>query len=312
MLEGYITPSKDTPSRSGLYVNQLPGVTLNLLDDLTKDEQEDFMECYNDLYARAVINFVSKVQSLLTDKFHFDLKLVSRETSQFSDDSNLNGTISGVSIEYKLPRYGRTHIISVEVYSDSDQPAFEVFIFDKDQNGRILKTVTVDLVEGLNTINIDDFFYSDKIFIGYDSSIFVIRQTTNKYFDHGYLFFSDVSCLFPCYGQSTGQVTQINGGGFNVIFNAVCSIEKVVEQNINIFKDSFFYMIGLELMFERIHSDKFNRWTTLSQERAKELINNYVAWVEEKTTNAVKCLRMREDPICFSCKSIVTSTYQLP
>src|SRR5689334_9225772 len=50
MLEGYITPSKETPSRSGLYANLLPGVTLQLLDDLTKDEEEDFEEFWLDIY----------------------------------------------------------------------------------------------------------------------------------------------------------------------------------------------------------------------------------------------------------------------
>ena len=36
----YITPSNDTPSKSGLYANGLPGVTLNLLDELTKDKKK--------------------------------------------------------------------------------------------------------------------------------------------------------------------------------------------------------------------------------------------------------------------------------
>src|SRR5688500_17637604 len=103
MLEKYITPSKDTPSRSGLYWNQLPGVTLDLLSSLTKDEQEDFEEFADDLYARAIVNFIGEVQSRLADKFFVDLKLVSRETSKFEADINTSGLESGIKIHYRLP-----------------------------------------------------------------------------------------------------------------------------------------------------------------------------------------------------------------
>lgn len=310
MLEGYITPSKDTPSRSGLYANGLPGVTLQLFDDLTKDEQEDWEEFWNDIYQRAIINFINDIQAKLSDKFLVDLKLVSRETSKFETELNTSGEISGVKIHYRLPRYGKTQIISLEVYSYGDQPGFEISFYNKDEFGKLLKTETVDLVDGVNTINIDTYFSVDEIFISYDSSIFDLYQTSNKYYDD-YLIYDTLNCSFPCYSGS-GSVTQVNGGGFNVVFNSVCSIDKVIEQNINIFKDALWYKIGQELVFERIHSDRFNRWTTLTEERAKKLADDYDYWVELKENNSVKSLRMKEDPICFTCKSIVSQTYQLP
>jgi len=314
MLEGYITPSKDTPSRSGLYANGLPGVTLQLLDDLTKDEEEDFNEFWTDIYQRSIVNFTSLIQSKLTDKFHIDLSLISRETSKFGDDVNQSGLMSGITLYYRLPRYGKTQIVSVVVNSNLAQDIdFEFYIFDKDENGKILKTVNATLTEGENTINIDTYFSNDQIFIGYDATAYPdLFGTTNRYYSDYYGLWDDFSCWYPCYGGGRAHVTQVNGGGFNVVFNSVCSVEKVVEQNINIFKDAFWYFIGLELMFERIHSDKFNRWTTLSSDRAKELIGNYQAWAEEKSDNAIRGIRMKEDHICFSCKSLVTHSYELP
>jgi hypothetical protein len=311
MLEGYITPSKDTLSRSGLYANGLPGVTLQLLDDLTKDEQEDFEEFWEDIYQRAIINFIADIQALLSDKFLVDLQLVSRETSKFGTDLNNSGLNSGIKINYRLPRYGIMSVSSVEVYSDSVQ-SVTFYFNDKDENGRLLKTVIQDLVVGLNVINIDTNFTVDELYINYDASLTSLYATENKYYDD-YLVYDTLSCSFPCYtGSGNGSVTQINGGGFNVIFNATCSVSKVIEQNINIFKDALWYKIGQELIFERIHSDRFNRWTTLTIERAQQLGGNYDSWVAQKEENAVKSLRMREDPICFSCKSIVSQTYQLP
>jgi hypothetical protein len=309
MLEGYITPSKDTPSRSGLYANGLPGVTLQLFDDLTKDEQEDWEEFWGDIYQRAIVNFVSDIQALLSDKFLIDLKLVSRETSKFENELNTTGEIAGIKIHYLLPRYGKTQVVTIEVSSPSSQQIVVDF-HDKDENGKLLYSLTSDLVEGINIINVDTDFSVDELFISYDSAVTSLDKTTNRYYDD-YLIYDTISCSFPCY-SGTGSVTQVNDGGLNVVFNSICSINKVVEQNINIFKDALWYKIGQELVFERIHSDRFNRWTTLSQERAKELIEDYDYWVTQKNSNAIKSLRMKEDPICFNCKSIVSQTYQLP
>lgn len=313
MLEAYITPSKDTPSRSGLYANQLPGVTLNLLDDLTKDEQEDWEEFWSDIYDRSIVNFVGDVQARLADKFHIDLKLVSRETSEFKGDINVNSGLAGIKLTYRLPKYGRLNIVSIEVYSDSEQANKNIYFYENDENGRLLYTEPVDLIEGLNTINIDESFNVDKLFIAFTPGDVAIRETKNRYFDsYRYISWGDESCLFPCYGSSQGSVDQINGGGINVIYNATCSIEKFVEDNINIFREAFWYRIGLELFRERIFSDRFDRWTTITREEASDKQGILAAECEQKLSNSIKSLRLREDPVCFNCRSTVSAGYQTP
>jgi hypothetical protein len=316
MLTSYITASKDTPSRSGLYANQLPGVTLNLLDDLTKDEQEDWEEFWDDIYARSIVNFVGDVQGKLADKFNIDLTLLAKETSTFKDDLNTNSGIAGVKLEYDLPKYGVLHVVSIEVFADAAQvntPDNKITFYDTDENGRVLYEKETDLTEGLNTINIDQDFHVDKLFIAFDTSEFSIRETKNKYYDNcHYYSYSDTSCLFPCYGHSKGGVTHVNGGGINVIYNAHCSISKFVEDNINTFKEAFWYRIGLELIRERIFSDRFNRWTTMQPEDAESKQAAYVAEVELKLNNSIRSLRLNEDPVCFSCKSTVFASYQTP
>ena len=314
MLELYITHSKSIPSRSGLYANGLPGVTLNLLDDLTKDEQEDYEEFWDDIYQRSITNFISDVQAKLADKFFIDLKLVSRETSEFKADINANSGLAGIKLTYYLPRYGRLNINTIEVFSESVQADKEIYFYDTDENGRLLHTETVDLVEGVNTIHVDEYFNVDKLFIAYDPTDISILETKNRYFDkYRYISFSDLSCIYGCYGSSDhASVNQVNGGGINVIFNATCSIERFVEQNINIFKDAFWYRIGLELIRERIFSDRFNRWTTMTAEDAESKQASYASECEIKLNNSVRSLRMTDDPICFACKSPVTSNYVLP
>jgi hypothetical protein len=313
MLLNYITASKDTPSRSGLYANQLPGVTLRLLDDLTKDEQEDWEEFWEDIYQRSIINFVSEVQGKLADKFNVDLVLFSRETSEFRDELNDATETAGITLEYALPKYGVVHVVQIEVFAEAEQTG-KVFTFYKDNaDGRVLYTKTVDLEEGLNTINIDQDFAVDKLFIGFDPTSVSVLKTKNKYFDNELYFEqSDTSCIVQCTQYGRGSFSQKNGGGLNVIYNVHCSISKFVEDNINIFKEAFWYRIGLELVRERILSDRINRWTILTLEEAEQKQAVFVKECELKLDNAIRSLRLKEDPTCFACKSVVYSSYLTP
>ena len=309
----YITPSIDTPSRSGLYANGLPGVTLNLLDELTKDEQADFEEFWDYIYNLAKINFINDIQSRLSDKFHVDLKLVSRETSKFNNE-NTNSGLAGVTLEYSLPKYAKLQILSIGVDSliEYASPEFTYTIYEDDANGRVLLTDTAALEDGRNTIDVYQDFEADKIFIAYNADDYRLKSTENKYYANC-SYFDKLSCTFPCYTSGySASVTQVNGGGLNVKFVVHCSIEKFICENINLFKNAFWYRIGVDLMRERLLSDRFNRFTTLTTARAEQLLELYDTEYIKHADNSVKNLRIQEDDICFECKSTVSATSLLP
>lgn len=155
-----ITPDKSIPSGLGLYANGLPGVTLSLFDDLTKDEQEDYLEFWDDIYQRAWDNFVSDVQTLLADKFHIDLKLVSRETSKYQSGLNEASSLAGVLIEFPLSRYSRFHLVSISVKSyaaEESSPGAAFPIYD-DEGGNLIDTIYGELAAGLNEISVNEDF----------------------------------------------------------------------------------------------------------------------------------------------------------
>lgn len=315
-----VTPSSDTPSRSGLYAVDLPGVTLNLLDDLTKDEQSDWEECWSSIYNRATKNFIKDVQGRLSDKFHIDLKLVTRETSKFQSGENTTGGTSGIKLEYSMPKYSRIRINSIIVNSLSTYDSFVINFYDTDSSGELLYSKTASISTGKNTINIDhDFEVEDTLFVGYDSDLFRLYKTENFYYANtDYANFSALECTYPCLsGGYNASVIQTNGGGLNVKFVIHCSIEKFILENINLFDVAFWYRIGVELMKERIASDRFNRFTTLTEERAGQLMDVYMGeYTNENKMGqldlAVKNLRVQEDATCFECKSTVSATNLLP
>jgi len=322
-LDGIISPDKTISSRGSLYANLLPGVTLSLLDNLAKDEQADYLECWSDIYTRAKINFISDVHTQLAGKFHIDKKLVSRETSQF-DTTNVTASNPGLQIYFYSSKYSRMYITSLQVYSNTVVSGAVFTVYDTDINGQVLGTITANLAIGLNTIYVDqEYEAATQIFISYNSTTLSLRQTENRYFNnYSYYAFNKLECSYPCffsgyrYGAEGGEyscsVFQVNGGGLNVVFNIICSIEKFICQNINIFKVALWWRVGVELMVERIASDRFNRWTTLTSDRAKELMELYQGEYDSHLKMSVNNLKMTEDNVCFECKSAVSAKPMLP
>lgn len=300
-------------SRSGLNAIQLPGVTEEVLTELIPDgftTMDDFWE--NKLYPRAKSNLVSDISNSIQDKFHLDQKLVSRETSKILGTQNTNSGLAGLTIKFDLPRYGKIHIKSIEVWSNEEtgSPDATIEFYDTDENGELLYFKDANLLPGRNTINIDQDFEVDELFIAYDPEVLSLRKTENKYYPNCN-HWDEVFCDYSCYG-SRGQFTQINGGGLNVSFVVYCCVEKFVCQNLNLFKNAFWWRLGLEIMVERRIGCTVNRSTTMTAERAEELFNFFNTQYQQELSNSVKSQSIREDEVCFTCKGTVEVYSSIP
>ena len=310
----YITIDRTTPSKSSLYVVDLPGVTVAQLDGLTKDEQDDFEGLFDNIYTNAQINLKIDVQKKLAQRFHIDKKLVSRETSDYLTELNTSASLAGVKISVTLPKYARIQILTIGVKTsqayDSPEPSF--YVYKEDSDGELLSTITSPLTEGRNTIKVYEEFEEDEIFIGYDPTLFDFYQTENKYYPNTTYLQKDLSCTFPCYWGDPGSVQQINLGGLNVKFLVYCSMERFICENLPLFQYALWYRIGVDLMKERIVSDRVNRFTVISEERATELMTLFNEEYQNALEAATMNIKMNEDPICFMCKTTIGSKTSLP
>lgn len=285
-----------------------------MLELLTKEDQVDYLDFWEMIYKRAWDNFISDLTHALQDKFFVDSKLVSRETSQFTTGVNTAGGLAGVTIEFQLPRYARLHIISVDVWSSLDyaSPEFTVSVYDEDADGDLLSETSQELTEGKNTVFVDQDYEVDKVFVAFDTDQFALRPTENKrYLDSPYVNYSCEECWFDC-GGYLGKVVQINGGGVNVKYNVVCSIEKFACENINLFKQAIYYRTGLEMVVERMLGNRINKYMTMTEERQDELMLYYSKEYEKNLGQAVRSQNMMEDPYCFTCKEMISKRGSTP
>lgn len=315
-FDGYITlsPSIDT-SRSGLYASGLPGVEEELIAGLSKYTSDSTDDTWDALYARACQNLVSDVQTQLNGKFNVDLKLLSRVTSTYLDGFNTPGAIgaiAGVKISFRLPKYARLHVISVSMKSEIDypNPGFDMNFYDTDADGEVLLTKNKALTAGLNTITVDTDFEVDALFIGYDPNLFSLKSTENKRFD-SLLAYDPIICEWDCW-SGQGQVEQINGGGLSINYVVYCSVQKFVCEQLNLFRTSLLWRVGVELTAERRFGERLNRFSTMTIERATELMDYYMTSYERELYNVIKGMNIEDDPWCFTCKNTVYVKTSLP
>lgn len=294
----------------------LPGVSLALLESLTSEDQEDYIELWETkIYGRAIERLISDMTDKMLNVFYVDQKLATRETSEFINEVNNASDLAGVKIRFALPKYAKLHILSIGVFSEEgySSPPLTVKIYDTDQDGELLKTITADVNEGRNTINVDEDFDRDEIFVCFDPEAFSLRKSNNKYFQSRLYPYDSIACEFPCVGSKyTGYVRQVEGGGINVKFVVQCSVRKFIEENLNIFKHALWWAVGVEATIERTMSDDFNRFTTMTIEEAEGRMTFFNAEYDKKITSITSGLHIPEDNECFLCKQPVQAVVTLP
>lgn len=315
--DNYIGVDRSIASRSGLYACDLPGVEISMLNGLTKDEHADYQELFDMITAKAWNNLVSDVALSLKGKFFVDAKLITRDTSSFKQGFNSSQSLAGIKFEFNLPKYARIHLLSVTVISaqDYESPGAFIKVYEEDENGYLLfESEDSSIVEGRNTIFIDQDFEVDSLFVAYDPTLFQFKETENKYYNSGFYSWDKFRCTFPCCDVDgyQGTVTQVNGGGLDVKFVVVCSIEKFVCENLNLFKMALWYRYGVELADEQLLGNRLNRFTTMTKERAEERGGYFGGKYASNIEEAVKGIRITEDPVCFSCKNTVMAKNSIP
>lgn len=308
----YITLNRDNPSRSKLYAFDLPGVETEVLELISK-ENESLDGVWDRIYSNAWSNMNSDIQAFLQTKLFVNQKLLSRETSEFKTGVNTNTGLAGVRIQFDLPRYGKIHVVSVEVIAESGaaSPGAAIQFYEDDENGELLHETDQEIGAGKNVIFVDQDFEVDKLFVAFDPSLFEFRETENKFYNTGYPNWNLKECYYPCFGGQA-SVRQINGGGVNIIFDVYCSTEKFVCQNLNLFAKVFWWRIGQEIVIERRYGNRLNQYTTMTQERAEELTAFYQAQYSQALDNALNSQNLYEDPVCFECKGTVSVNTILP
>lgn len=289
------------PPASGMYINSLPGIEFNSIDQIANADQTSYAGVWSDVQERAIERFRLDVLGVVSG---FNSRYRLKQITQTVDlGKEIGATIapsanqSGLVIELNNPgdtfvcsNMQTLYIQSIPFYSLAIG-AYTIVVRDADL-GTVLDTFNGTSAIGWNTIS-PDKSYDGVRRISITQNTTAISTSTldlasfnlqgfanNINFSWGYtngLWFN-----YGCTGtaQVRGFQTDINyqsavyGSntfGISCVFSVQCTYNNVVCKNKRYFATAFRLCLGIELMTERLYSSRINKWTTVDLKRASEL-----------------------------------------
>lgn len=317
---------KAVEPESNLWINDLPGISLKVLDKIADEEQKTFLEVWNTIQRRAI----QRINTAVTNEFGKRYKIksvteftelpdgVNDTTNQTAADAEHRGFTLKIGGEHWVSALQVIHVQSLKLYLKADTDLEVKFYKVVGTTLTEIHSIDVTGKVGWNAISVNkDFLGVTKLFIGYDatavSSIETKLDTT-----------LDGSCCDACCESECGmniQAAKYDGTdlttgnnlfGLSGVVSVKCKYEMIVCNNKSLFATALWYLEGAEAMAERIFSDRINRYTTVDIGRARELRDEWEFRFKEELTAAMNGIELGLGDCCLECNGQVRVVDNVP
>lgn len=316
----------DTVPESGLYVNSLPGISLESIEKLADAEQKTYLGVWADVQLRASKRFQIDVINQLADRYKLRQLSQSVDLLKFIDDSVLTpgeAKYFGWTASLASPQHfvGSSfhcyYFQELRFYSVAAVTGAIFKIFDS-QLGIELFTKTQDLVIGWNRIPVNKRFIAYNVSVAVDGTNITnfveqdISQDALYHFGCGCNhFYGD--CNASIKGATFEDSTDPDYGdsifGLSAIFSVQCNYYALICNNRDHFAYSFWYLLGNELMVERLSSSRRNFFTMIQTETAKELKESFFLNYKSTLKTAMNGVDLDLNDCCIECNQAVQVVY---
>ena len=325
---GVRTTGQPVPE-SGLYINDLPGITIAQLSDINNSDQATFLDLWAAVQRRSARIFETTFTNAMSKKYRLKKITEAFKLSETVDTTTsyppANLQLRGIYMDCFVDKSAFHHIpvSTVRLYLDpahSFPGSMTLYIYEvHDDTLAELDHFTFATTAGWNTILVNRKYYDSRtIYICYDASLVTSASIPLDSYDLNPYLYGDLSQFFSHifingatytdghFAQSTDETY-----GLTATLGLQCSFDVLVcnyKQNLAV---AWWYLLGSELMKERIYTDRVNRYTTVDLDRARELTQRlYNDYMNEMLTfvDSVDLLR----DWCIDCDAIVKQVEFLP
>ena len=295
---------------SGLYVNDLPGISLKQIVSLTNEEEKTYQDLWEMIQRRAQNRFSLDVREQMGKSY---------KIKSINQGINVDGYSAGTGSFPALATYGFTieydtmdtgnvpspltyiHIQQIKFYSEiSGTYALDFINIDALQT---IYSISVTINPGINIIEVNTTFNNvGRLFVGIalDQGLdYTSIKAPSDYW---------TGCCGALVRGAKFENNVFSFGnelyGFSPIFTIGCSWDGLICQNKNIFSRALWYLLGIEVLTEVIYSTKLNQFTTVNLQKANDLRTEYQ--VEYMKALEQICSGMNLDcDCCLECSGSV-------
>ncbi len=321
-----INGCKPTNPESGMFVNDLPGITLKSFQTITDDEQMTFIDIWSTIQRRAINRINTAIVNTFGTRYKLNAvsqfavlpEVINTTTNQTAAAADYRGFMLTIGGDRWVSALQVIHVQALRLYLKADVNTTIKFYNIIGTVLTEIHSIAVTGKAGWNNINVNqNFFGYTKIFVGYDataiSSVESKFDTTNDAECFDALLCDDYGLVIRPAKYASGTVTTGNNTfGLAGVVSVKCMFEMVVCNNKSTFGQALLYLLGEETMAERIYSDRLNRYTTIELNRAKELREEFGIKYELELKTAINGLSLSMADTCLTCNQVVTSVEMRP
>ncbi|PCJ57924.1 MAG: hypothetical protein COA65_08675 [Rhodospirillaceae bacterium] len=293
-----------TTPNSGIFINQLPGIELEMIDKIADEQQVDFNGVYDDIEERAVRRLKTDINAEFKKKYKLKNITQSIDLEREVDSTTTTAAAAqfrGFTLEldrtdnnFAYSNLETIHIQTLSLFFTSLNST-TIRIFDIVTGTELFnQAVAAPASTGFTTIDIYQTFSERRIFVAYDATnlagvnfdVVDLRNAINR---------SQDGCTVACFSCGTNKNAELRAGsatiattitesditfgddlfGLSGIWSVTCSFDSFVCNNKEPFTTSLWYLLGIELMNERLYTSRLNEFTAFDRNKAKELRNMY-------------------------------------
>lgn len=299
---------------SGIFINQFPGMSTELMDKIASQDQVTFKQVWTDIQNSAYLRFRSIIQDALVTagSSRFDSVIYQTQKPFVQQWAKVEPEpeaeiYRGVITSITGSKYLGLKVKKILVYNSSE---FDVQYVDiklvQTQDGKILWQESKTLTPGMNSILVNETFYSDFNAI----NIALLVDCTNlptlngSFMDYGFFgwgSFNDFcpsqfsSWVFPGYSiyPITAALDYVSGNDWNtdstqsgVYWDAelIASLDAFISSQKEDLLDSWTNLLCKQTLWSKLSSNRVN-WFTQSNQ---EITNANMATFETQFTDAIK------------------------
>lgn len=326
---------EQTPSDSGLYIQNLPEMTIKLADAIVT-HQESGIEVLEDLYEIAVGYLANDVRTRMMPYFKMN-SILENSVSGFypynrTQISPMNGFYKGIQLQVRQWPYLDIFLSELTLWVDqTGEIPVEIWNLT---TGKLLDTITVNAIAGQQvTIPVYKNYSSNgqilNLFIGYNSTDITSYQsniyqflvpfgncqtcynTPNFRYGNKYIWTYSIAIAEGSDKIQTNAQPANDCGGLSVKYTLNCSLDKWVCATRRDYSFALLHRWGMEILRSVELSNRLNSVVMFKKEERETLYGFYEQEYQKAMNNCFRNLRLNND-ICFYCNAHIMTGIAMP
>jgi len=313
---------------SGLYINDYPGMSSELLEKIATPEQASYIGMWNSAQAVSYVRIKRDIQLALFQSAEAQLDQVLFQTSknfvqqwQQIQVVPQEAILKGAFVSIQGSKYLSLRIKQLFVYNAGSTvvTACPWYIYQT-QDGSILDQGTYDMQPGMNYVPINNEFYSDfdKINIMAAVDCTNLETTTGMFIDWGWNQM-DLECatrftylwrngwsIFPVtaplgYGFGDSWSQDNSQSGVYMDAQLLCSLDSFICQQKEFLVDAWANLLCYQILWAKVASPRANYFSQGNREFTERAMATFLDGYNQSLAIWARQLNLRGEGLCFNC-----------